>query len=303
MDNASGKVFEASLRSFAAQRFAAALHMVQQCDSEQAFTGAVMLHQFDQLASTNQTAWGLFEQAASEGTVVIALEQTAGRGQWGRQWLSSRGGLYLSALLLPDLPVEHAAQLTIAPALGIAKALRDIPGRLSGVETVLPIQLKWLNDLVIDRRKLGGILTETRMQQGRITKAVVGVGINWCNPVPAHAVTLRSLLEAEPIPLIESLELLAAITIHGLLAGYQRWQRQGIEPLLEEYTNLLRPRRVELPEGAGTIVGVTATGELRVRLEIAHNSVSAATVNNTTAEILRKPGTISLGYSPTEDAL
>lgn len=230
----------------------------------------------------------------------MALRQTAGRGQWGRQWASAPGGLYLSVILTPDLAVEASAQLTLCTVWGIATALRTIPGRLSGVETQLPIQIKWLNDLVVNGRKLGGILTETRVQQGRITKAVVGVGINWSNPVPEPGVNLRSLLEVQSVPLIESLEMLTAITLHGLLSGYQRWQTVGIDPLLPAYLDLLayRDRPLQLDNGLGTIVGIAPTGELRVQVQspaAGANSDNQATLFN---EMLLKPGTISLGYGP-----
>lgn len=256
------------------------------------------VHLFETLASTNQTAWELFNQSASQGTVVLALEQTAGRGQWGRQWVSSTGGLYLSVLLTPNLAIEHCAQLTLCTAWGIAIALRELPGRLSGVSQLLPIQIKWLNDLVLQGRKLGGILTETRIQQGRITKAVVGVGINWTNPVPEPGIRLRSFLETQPTPLIESLEMLAAITLHGLLWGYQRWQQGELDSILQDYFALLmhRDRPLLIDGRTGTIVGIAPTGDLRVRLQSAESGSAQGVQSTLCEEVLLKPSTISLGY-------
>jgi BirA family biotin operon repressor/biotin-[acetyl-CoA-carboxylase] ligase len=276
--------------SFDRQRFAAAYQMVQRCAARTVPNPAAPLHVFESLLSTNQTAWELLEQGAVEGTAVLALAQTAGRGQWGRQWMSPPGGLYLSVVLKPHLATEFAAQLTIATAWGIATALRDLPGRLSGVANNIPVQLKWLNDLVIQGRKLGGILTETRVQQGYITRAVVGVGINWTNPVPETGISLQSILEQQPVPLIESLELLAAITLHGILAGYADWQQQGITAILPPYRDLLLhcDRPVVVDGRSGRIAGVTPLGELHVQFE--------PDSSNAPLEIFLKPGTISLGY-------
>ncbi|WP_421658470.1 biotin--[acetyl-CoA-carboxylase] ligase [Leptothermofonsia sp. ETS-13] len=287
---------------FSQQRFEAAYRIVQIADFGSASEfPAESLYWFDSLASTNQTAWELLEQGAPARTVVLALQQTAGRGQWGRQWFSPPGGLYLSVVLAPDLPVEHSAQLTLCSTWGIARVLRTIPARLSGVDVQLPVQVKWLNDLILEGRKLGGILTETRISQERITKAVVGVGLNWANPVPEPGINLKSYLERQEIPLIESLEMLAALTLHGVLSGYQRWQVEGIEALLPSYFELLayRDRPVWLSGQIGAIVGITSRGELRVQLQPTGTSSSEpfpATSPTPPPEVLLKPGTISLGY-------
>jgi BirA family biotin operon repressor/biotin-[acetyl-CoA-carboxylase] ligase len=279
-------------------RFEAALRVVQLCDRCHRSDLFRNLHAHESLTSTNQTAWELVQQGAPAGTTVLAEAQTAGRGQWGRQWVSAPGGLYLSVILLPDRAIADSAQLTLCTVWGIARALRQIPPRLSGVTTEIPVQIKWLNDLVVQGRKLGGILTETRIQQERLTKAVVGVGINWQNPVPTPGITLRSLLETQPVPLIESLEMLAAITLHGLLSGYQHWQQFGIEAILLGYIDLLAHchRPIHLNGQPGTIVGVTASGELRVRLQNPGASLTEVENATPTAEVLLKAGTISLGY-------
>lgn len=256
----------------------------------EAFLGDVSLplsfHIFETLPSTNQTLWELLDRGATPGTVVIALQQTAGRGQWGRQWQSSTGGLYLSIALAPDLVATNSAHLTLCSAWGIATALRS-----HGI----PALIKWPNDLILCKRKLGGILTETRVQQGRITKAVVGVGINWANPVPETGINLESFLEQQPIEanalhawFANALERLAAITLQGILSGYRHVSPEGIDALLPAYVELLscRGRSVIVDGRSGVIVGVASTGELQVRL----NSSAAA------EEICLKPGTISLGY-------
>lgn len=180
--------------------------------------------------------WTLLDQGAGAGTTVIAAQQRSGRGQWGRQWYSPPGGLYLSLAMVfktckAGTPINspywvtQSGHLTLSSAWGIATALRGY---------AIPVQIKWPNDLLLHGHKLGGILTETRSYQGQITTAVIGVGINWTNSVPEAGINLDAL---QPNP-IRSLEMLAAITLEGLEAGYQRWQEGD---LLPDYLELLTP--------------------------------------------------------------
>ncbi|MGH2412719.1 MAG: biotin--[acetyl-CoA-carboxylase] ligase, partial [Microcystaceae cyanobacterium] len=211
--------------------------------------------------------------------VAIATEQTAGRGQWGRQWQSQPGGLYLSVALAPQIPATHAPHLTLCSAWGIATAIRHYQ---------IPVLLKWPNDFILEGRKLGGIKSETHIQQEIITQVVIGVGLNWTNPVPEVGITLQSFLQVQSNPAITSLEMLAAIALDGLLAAYQDYLSNGIETLLPSYLDLLqsRGRAVTVNGCPGVVVGITPQGDLRVRLQ----SAGAMT------EICLAPGTTSLGY-------
>lgn len=272
--------------TFEQQRFELALQQVRQhlstvFQSAYVFNALPLsLQVFETLASTNQILWELMSQGAIAGTAVLALRQESGRGQWGRQWQSPLGGLYLSVALNPNLPVGNSAQLTLCSAWGIATALRSY-----GV----PVQLKWPNDLVINGRKLGGILTETRIHQGQVTKAVVGVGINWTNSVPETGINLKTVLAEQVKPAIASLEILSAIVLQGIASGYTAWQQEGIENLLPSYLSLLTSlgRSVAVDDIQGTIVGVSPQGELQICPDSAELP---------SREILLKPGTISLGY-------
>lgn len=189
------------------------------------------IHRFPSVASTNQTLWELLDQGATAGTVVIGAEQTAGRGQWGRQWESRVGGLYLSLAIKPNWAATNSGDLTIATAWGIGTTLRN-----HGV----PLQLKPPNDLFLAGRKLGGILTETRIQQGMITSAVIGVGINWENLVPEVGISLQSYWQQQNIsPQISSLETLEKLTLKGIFLGYDQLLTNGLDSLLPHYQNLL----------------------------------------------------------------
>ncbi len=265
------------------------LFLGQEFPGIEPFSG-IQLHPFETLPSTNQTLWAMLEGGAPPGTVVVAAEQTAGRGQWGRCWQSPKGGLYLSVALAPNLPTSNSPQLTLCSAWGIAIALRGYG---------IPVRLKWPNDLLLWGRKLGGILTETRVQQGQIAKAVVGVGINWSNDVPEAGINLQTFGKNPEIQAIASLEVLAAIVIAGLLAGYQHWMGVGIDVLLPSYLELLDSlgRRVTVDGNSGTVTGVSPTGELRVCLDSTQSEIAVQSAPTLMTEICLKPGTIGLGYS------
>ncbi|MEB3178418.1 MAG: biotin--[acetyl-CoA-carboxylase] ligase [Nostocaceae cyanobacterium] len=248
------------------------------------------LHVFDTIPSTNQTLWELLAQGAEPGTIVIAQTQTSGRGQWGRQWVSPVGGLYLSQAIAPKLPVSHSFHLTLATAWGIASQFRNCG---------IPVGIKWPNDLVINNRKLGGILTETKIQQGKITKAVVGVGINWANPVPETGINLQSWQTESGLVSIDSLEMLVVITLRGIHSGWQRYKNEGVNDLLPAYLELLTSmgQKLTINHNSGIVVGVTPTGELRVQ----NSERSPSNSQTTPEEIYCPPGTISLGYNKSSD--
>ena len=235
------------------------------------------------VSSTNQTLWELLQTDITSTPVVIATQQTAGRGQWGRQWQSTRGGLYLSMGMNFNSVNILPPQLTMATAWGIATQLQEYN---------IPVQLKWPNDLILKGRKLGGILTETKMSQQQISQAVIGVGINWNNPVPETGINLQQYLakSTEPVK-VQSLELLAALVISGIELGLKLCLQGKIEYLLKNYLRLLNSlgRQVKIDGNSGVVVGVTFTGELRVQL-------GSIPPSATSREVCIKPGTISLGY-------
>ncbi|MGF1990904.1 MAG: biotin--[acetyl-CoA-carboxylase] ligase [Nostoc sp. ZfuVER08] len=243
------------------------------------------VHFLETVSSTNQTLWDMLNLGANSGTAVIATSQTAGRGQWGRQWISPVGGLYLSVAISFDHKIEasDSYQLTFASAWGIASQLR---------QHNVNVGIKWPNDLVLNGRKLGGILTETKVKKAQITQAVIGVGINWINSVPETGINLESWQAYQNSRPISCLEMLASTVLLGIESGVQCLFQEGINILLSRYLDLLTNMgdKVYVNNLSGTVVGVTPQGNLRIDLE------NYGTKELITPEIYIQPGTISLGY-------
>jgi len=125
---------------------------------------------FDAVGSTNTVALSLTEDA-EEGTVVLADYQEKGRGRFDRPWVSPSGvNIYMSVLLRPSIEPDEGHFLTLFSAVACAHALRETTG--------LPVAIKWPNDLMVANRKLGGILTEVRINHRDIVLAVIGIGVN-----------------------------------------------------------------------------------------------------------------------------
>lgn len=233
-------------------------------------------HLHETVTSTNQMAWQQVAAGAPSGTVILAQQQGAGRGQRGRQWRSAPGGLYLSLVIDPELEAAQMPLVTLATAWGIAAVLNHLG---------LPIQIKWPNDLVYHGQKVGGILTETR--QGA-TWTVIGIGLNWANAVPATGQSLQPLLPDPPPSPLKTLADLAAIALRGTLQGLSLLHNQGPRSLIDHYQVywVNQGQAVTVAGHPGTVVGVSTTGQIQVQGDTPHG-VSIQSLN---------PGEIQLGY-------
>jgi BirA family biotin operon repressor/biotin-[acetyl-CoA-carboxylase] ligase len=203
--------------------------------------------------STNDVAKELAARSAPAGTVVLADEQTAGRGRLGRHWSAPAGTCLLCSILFrPDLVPTEAQSLTMLCAAAAADAVERVAG--------LPVSLKWPNDLIVKSqnwRKLAGILTETGVIGERVSFVVVGIGIN-VNVTPRELPTLApdaTSILAETGREVDRARLLAA-----LLAGVEdRYtQLEAGESPHAEWTARLATlgQRVEAITSEGTIAGV-----------------------------------------------
>ena len=126
-----------------------------------------------QVTSTNTLAKEMAARGATEGTVLIALEQTEGRGRMGRSFYSPQSsGIYFSIVLRPKLKLEDSLLITTAAAVAVSRAIETVAGVTSGI--------KWVNDIYLGEKKVCGILTEASLnfESGSLEYAIVGIGIN-----------------------------------------------------------------------------------------------------------------------------
>src|ERR1700737_1889559 len=129
------------------------------------------IHHFFKTDSTNAVAMRLGEQGEPHGTLVIAEEQTAGRGRGGHTWHSEKtNGIYMTVLLRPPISPQHAPLITMVAGLAVRDAIVE--------QTGLTPDLRWPNDLLFGRKKFCGILTEMNAEQDRIHFVAIGIGIN-----------------------------------------------------------------------------------------------------------------------------
>jgi len=225
------------------------------------------------IGSTNDRARELASQGEPEGTVVVAEEQTLGRGRAARSWHSAAGlGVYLSALLRPETAPSRAPMLGLMAAVAAREALSR--------RSLVPLCIKWPNDILAEdrvtgrRRKLAGILVEARTTPEAVRDLVVGAGVNvnhthedFPPDIAATATSLRILSGA-----VHDRAEVAAALIAALEEWYTLWKRRGEGPILEAFRSMapdLEGRRVRVSDGAavwvGTSGGLTSDGALRVR--------------------------------------
>ncbi len=128
------------------------------------------VYTYDVLGSTNDQARMLAEQGAPEGAIVIAESQNTGKGRMGRAFFSPKGcGIWMSLILKPDIPPMTASMLTLVSAMAVSDMMKSY-----GIDA----QIKWPNDLVINGRKVTGILTEMSIAPDVVNSVIVGIGIN-----------------------------------------------------------------------------------------------------------------------------
>ncbi len=224
------------------------------------------LIQMEQTDSTNRVLldWvksGSVPFPLVEGLTLIATRQTAGRGQYGRSWISTQGGLYLSVLLYPHGDIAEAQSLTVALGWGVVKQLR-------AALTLNNLGVKWPNDIVSDGCKLGGILVQSRSRQGSLQAAVVGVGVNILNQGPPGAIALQDLLSTD----VDFAQVTARV-LGGLELGYRTWRDTRLARIRAEYeTWMMHPVGSLLDLGQdgsepGRLLGLAESGALRVQTQ------------------------------------
>lgn len=230
------------------------------------FGRPIQLH--DIVQSTQIVAREAAEEGAPEGTLVIAEQQSNGRGRMGRGWVSPKGkGVWMSMLLRPSVPIHSAPQLTLLTAVALCRSLRKL--------TELPIGIKWPNDLLIDGKKISGILLESAAEDERLRYIIAGVGIS---------VNLdQSDYEAALLEKATSLRLASGRRLPRedvIVAFLEEWEQlyllyldQGFGPIVTLWealsVSLYKQAKLTTPQGVivGVPVGLHESGAINIRME------------------------------------
>lgn len=218
---------------------------------------------FDTLSSTMDEIFRRGVEGAPEGVVVCAETQTRGRGRLGRSWTSPKGkGIYLSVLVRPKVSPMEATKLTLLSAVALCEAVRRSTG--------LNVAIKWPNDLLIEDRKLAGILTEMSAEVDRVNFVGIGIGLNVNTPA-AHLPPQATSLKIEAGRSFSRADMVREI-LRSLDEWYLRWLKEGDRVVLTRWKELSATlgKSVRVLEGnfscEGTAVGLAPDGGLLVRL-------------------------------------
>jgi BirA family biotin operon repressor/biotin-[acetyl-CoA-carboxylase] ligase len=239
------------------------------------------LHHFYKIGSTNTAAMAAAADGAPEGSLFLAEEQTAGRGRGAHLWHSARStGIYCSVILRPELPPSDMLVLSLAVGLAVRAAIEQVDSRVQP-------DLKWPNDLLLDGKKLCGILAEMNSEATRVRYIVVGVGLNvnqasFPEEIAREATSLRMFLGTE----WSRVELVAAL-LKSLDREYRELiavpeSRAAILRRFSEGSSWVRGKDVRIDDNGssyeGTTEGLDERGFLRLRTETGVRTVLSGTV-------------------------
>jgi BirA family biotin operon repressor/biotin-[acetyl-CoA-carboxylase] ligase len=222
------------------------------------------IYHFFKTDSTNAVALRLGEAGEPHGTVVLAEEQTAGRGRAGRSWTSEKSaGIYCSILLRPPVPPAHAPLLTLVAGLAARDAAAEDLDSLPDI--------RWPNDVLVGGRKFCGILTEMHAEPDRIHYAVIGIGMNVNQTkMPADLAGIATSLRMETGKIHSRLELLIRLLRH-LDRYYNQFLADGALPMIRRFAQVssyYEGKRVRITTATesftGTTAGLEPSGVLRV---------------------------------------
>jgi BirA family biotin operon repressor/biotin-[acetyl-CoA-carboxylase] ligase len=184
--------------------------------------------------STNVIAYELAEKGMKEGTVILADEQSKGKGRHGRHWSSpSKGGIYMSCVIRPSIAPNEISRVTLLAAIAVAQAIRDI--------TSLEVTIKWPNDIMMDGRKLCGILTEMKAEQDRVDFVVMGIGINVNTAqkqLPKGAASIREELHRRGGKAVLSRVDVTKRVLERLEEYYNLMKSDGFGPIIDIWKDL-----------------------------------------------------------------
>jgi BirA family biotin operon repressor/biotin-[acetyl-CoA-carboxylase] ligase len=228
--------------------------------------GRNIVHYF-RTESTNAVALKLATDGAEHGTLVVAEEQTAGRGRLGRVWFSEKGsGIYASIILRPPLSPAAAPVLTLMAGLAAQKAV--------GAVTGLAVDIRWPNDLLVNGKKVCGILTEMNAELDRLHAVVLGVGINVNHSqMPPELEDIATSLRMEAHRGVSRVQVLGAL-LREIERYYQLLLKNGNKAIADRWeaaSTFAHGKRVRVVTAAGealaTTAGLDPTGALKVQYD------------------------------------
>jgi BirA family transcriptional regulator, biotin operon repressor / biotin---[acetyl-CoA-carboxylase] ligase len=243
------------------------------------------LHHYYKIGSTNMTAMSAAADGAPEGSVFLAEEQSAGRGRGAHTWHSTRSdGIYCSVVLRPVLPPSEVLVLSLAAALAVDEAIREVDSRVQ-------LDLKWPNDLLIGGKKVCGILTEMNAEITQVRYIVVGIGINVNHEsFPEELAGLATSLRLQSGSEWSRVELAAAL-LKSLHREYRQFleeadARRSILRRFTERSSWVSGKAVRIDDGSsaaesgfeGITQGLDERGFLRVRTAQGIRTVLSGTV-------------------------
>ena len=219
---------------------------------------------YDCLGSTNEQAKILAEEGASDGSLVIAEMQNAGKGRMGRSFFSPAGsGIWMTLILKPQILPEKASMLTLVAALAVQETMMDFD---------IPSGIKWPNDIVVQGRKVTGILTEMRAEPNHVDYVILGVGINVnMKEFPEELESVATSMAQVTGKEYDRSDIVKAFLMH-FEKHYQTFIKEGnLNFLRETYNHHLihRNKHIHVHEirqsWEGISIGINAYGELIVR--------------------------------------
>ncbi len=228
-------------------------------------TFAKHIFHFFKVDSTNTVAMRLGEEGEAHGTVVVAEEQTSGRGRAGQSWHSEKAaGIYVSILLRPQISPMLAPALTLVAGLAAYDAIAE--------ESGLRPDIRWPNDVLLKGKKVCGILTEMQAEPDRMHFAVIGIGINVNQAkMPNDLASIATSIRMETGRVHSRLDLLARLLRH-LDRYYNQFIAEGAAPILRRFAGVssyFEGKRVRISTSTDNFVGTTAglepMGILRVK--------------------------------------
>ena len=222
---------------------------------------------FEETGSTNEEAKVLAEKGLPHGTLVVADSQTLGKGRRGRSWHTPKGtSIAMSLILKPKFKPEYASMLTLLQAMAVAKAIEEVCD--------LKAQIKWPNDVLVNEKKVCGILTEMHLEKTAISSVIIGTGINVNQEsFPDEISHIATSLKIEK-NVSQSREVLLERICELFEVYFDRFmETKDLSGILEEYnTHLISKGRIVKvldPKGEfeGEALGINSFGELLVKKE------------------------------------